>query len=88
MKEIFNLHTQPTQANLFNPTSLVYAKSAYYYDMNSPSQETSFATMDDGYTSMDDEYPTITNRYLPMDNNVISMMMLIKIQLILKRRWL
>ncbi len=27
--------TQPTEANLFKPTSQVYAKSAYYYDMHS-----------------------------------------------------
>jgi len=60
--------TQPTEANLFKPTSLVYAKSAYYYDMHSPTQETSFATMDDGYTPMYDEYAT-TNSF-SSNNNV------------------
>ncbi|MGE5634520.1 MAG: hypothetical protein ACM3VV_04765 [Deltaproteobacteria bacterium] len=51
--------TEPTIANLFKPTSQVYAKSAYYYDMNSPSQEMSFAIMDDDeYTQMDEEYAT------------------------------
>ena len=43
--------TQPTEANLFKPTSLVYAKSAYYYDIHSPSQETSSATMYDEYAT-------------------------------------
>ena len=43
-----------TIARLFNPTSQVFAKSAYHYNRNSPSKETSFATMDDGYTSKDD----------------------------------
>jgi hypothetical protein len=60
--------TQPTEANLFKPTSLVYAKSAYYYDMHSPSQETSFATLHDGYTPMYDEYDT-TNSF-SSNNNV------------------
>ena len=61
--------TQPTEANLFKPTSLVYAKSAYYYDMHSPSQETSFDTMYDGYTPMYDEYATNTNSF-SSNNNV------------------
>lgn len=49
--------TQPTEANLFKPTSLVYVKSAYYYDMHSTSKETSFATIDDNeYSTIDDDY--------------------------------
>jgi hypothetical protein len=58
--------TQPTEANLFKPTSLVYAKSAYYYDMHSPSQETSFATLHDGYTPMYDGYTPMYDGYTPM----------------------
>ncbi len=40
--------TTPTQVSLFSPNSLVYDKSAYYYNMHSqqpPSQETSFDTI-------------------------------------------
>jgi hypothetical protein len=55
--------TTPTQVNLFNPNSLVYDKSAYYYNMHShPSQETSFATMGD-----DD---STTTNFLSSNNNV------------------
>jgi hypothetical protein len=54
--------TTPTQVNLFNPNSLVYDKSAYYYNMHShPSQETSFATMGDDST---------TTNFLSSNNNV------------------
>ncbi|HEX2407615.1 MAG TPA: hypothetical protein VHJ38_10465, partial [Nitrososphaeraceae archaeon] len=42
-----------TISRLFKATSQVYDKTVYYYNMNSPSHETSFATMVvDGYTSM------------------------------------
>jgi hypothetical protein len=55
--------TQLTEANLFKPTSLVYAKSAYYYDMHSTSKETSFATLgDDEYATMDDDYTNNSNK--------------------------
>ena len=56
-----------TIARLFNPTSQVFAKSAYHYDMNSPFKETSFATMDDGYTSMDDS--TINSKDIDRNNS-------------------
>ena len=46
--------TNPTEANLFKATSLVYDKSKYYHDMYSKSQESSFATIDDEYVTMDD----------------------------------
>jgi hypothetical protein len=59
--------TTPTQVNLFNPNSLVYDKSAYYYNMHSPSQETSFDTMDEEYASTT-KSPTITNSL--SNNNV------------------
>lgn len=55
--------TQPTESNLFKPTSLVYAKSAYYYDMHSTSKETSFATIDDNeYSTIDDDYTNNSNK--------------------------
>ena len=56
-----------TIARLFNPTSQVFAKSAYHYDMNSPSKETSFATMDDDYTSKDDS--TINSKDIDSNNS-------------------
>jgi hypothetical protein len=52
-----------TISRLFNAKSQVYDKSAYYYNMNSPSQETSFATMEDGYTSMEDGYTSMEDEY-------------------------
>ena len=52
-----------TISRLFNAKSQVYDKSAYYYNMNSPSQETSFATMEDGYTSMEDGYTLEENEH-------------------------
>ena len=54
-----------TISRLFNAKSQVYDKSAYYYNMNSPSQETSFATMDDGYTNTN----SISNNNLKQDYN-------------------
>ncbi|HJU60290.1 MAG TPA: hypothetical protein VJ583_11100 [Nitrososphaeraceae archaeon] len=48
--------TNPTEANLFKATSLVYDKSKYYHDMYSKSQESSFATIDDEYVTMDDNH--------------------------------
>jgi hypothetical protein len=62
-----------TIARLFSPTSQVYTKSAYHYDMKSPSKETSFATMDDGYTPMDNDYATMDDGYTPMDNDYATM---------------
>jgi hypothetical protein len=62
-----------TIARLFSPTSQVYAKSAYYYDMNSPSKETSFATIDDGYTSTDDGYTSTDDGYTSTDDGYTSM---------------
>jgi hypothetical protein len=64
--------TQPTEANLFKPTSLVYAKSSYYYDMHSPSQETSFDTMYDGYTPMYDGYTPMYDAYATTTNSFSS----------------
>ena len=72
--------TKPTEANLFKAGSLVYDKSAYYYNMYSPSPETSFTTMEDEYAPMEDEYTitkssktTITNSFsnsnLKQDHN-------------------
>ncbi len=59
-----------TISRLFRATSQVYDKTVYYYNMNSPSQETSFASMEeDGYTSMEEEEYSITNS-LSNDNNV------------------
>lgn len=58
-----------TIARLFNAKSQVYAKSAYYYDMNSPSQETSFATINDGYTPNEDGYPLMKDGYTSMEKD-------------------
>lgn len=58
-----------TIARLFNPTSQVYAKSAYYHDMNSPSKETSFATISDGYTPIEDEYSLMEDGYTSLEND-------------------
>jgi hypothetical protein len=67
-----------TISRLFKATSQVYDKTVYYYNMNSPSQETSFAIMEedgytsmeeDGYTSMEENEYAITNS-LSTDNNV------------------
>ena len=65
-----------TIARLFSPTSQVYTKSAYHYDMKSPSKETSFATMDNDYATMDDGYTPMENdeyditSSISSDNNV------------------
>jgi hypothetical protein len=61
-----------TIARLFSPTSQVYAKSAYYYDMNSPSKETSFATIDDGYTSTEDGYTSMETDEYDITNSISS----------------
>lgn len=63
--------TQPTESNLFKLTSIVYAKSAYYYDMHSTSKETSFATIDDNeYSTIDDDY-TNNNSNKPVKVKII-----------------
>ena len=62
-----------TIARLFSPTSQVYTKSAYHYDMKSPSKETSFATMDNDYATMDNDYATMDNDYATMDDGYTPM---------------
>ena len=65
--------TQPTEANLFKPTSQVYAKSAYYYDMHSPSKVTSFDTLgeEDYATTQDDHANDNNNGNKPVKVKII-----------------
>ncbi len=60
-----------TISRLFNAKSLVYDKSAYYYNMKSPSQETSFATLEDGYTSMEDGYTSMEDDEYATSNSIL-----------------